>query len=145
MLYPDITTEKANLQKELDAAEQPIDFDPCKDGLLMKFGRYGGNVNDFRKPYGLAVNPLGDVFISDQGGNRILHFAKDGKFLNKIVADCDIHDIALFQNDSVLVASSKAGKYLLILFSWLSTKAPICKLIFFIVYVTEMWSIIIEW
>lgn len=117
MLYPDIATEKANLQMELEAEEQAIDLDPCKDNLLIKFGKYGSGVNDFRKPYGLAVSTRGDVFISDQTGSRILHFSEEGKFLSKIVTDCDIHDINLFLNGSLLVATSKAQNTILRIYS----------------------------
>ncbi len=47
-------------------------------------GKAGRDKEHLNKPTDMAVTPAGDVFVSDGYGNqRVVHFDKDGKFVNE--------------------------------------------------------------
>jgi DNA-binding beta-propeller fold protein YncE len=43
--------------------------------LLTTIGAYGSADGDFLNPWGVAVDSLGNVWVADQGGNRIEEFS----------------------------------------------------------------------
>ncbi len=66
---------------------QIFKFSP--DGvLLMTLGKAGGGIGPeyFTQPNGLLVTPSGDIFVVEGhggGGDRVLKFAKDGRFIKQ--------------------------------------------------------------
>lgn len=111
-LYPSIqntVTEKGD-QKEFVYVEG--------DGILLKFGHHGGTLNDFHKPYGLAVGPTGQFAISDRSGSRILVFSSTGILLSRITcANSKISSLAIMHDGNILVAVSNAGSAIMHLYN----------------------------
>lgn len=80
------------------------------DGMLLKFGQHGGTLNDFHKPYGLAVGPTGQFAVSDRSGSRILVFSNTGVLLSRITCvNSKISDLTIMRDGNILVAVSNAG------------------------------------
>ena len=46
-----------------------------------KFGSFGDGPKQFNQPFGVAVDPSGNVFVTDQGNHRIQKFTSTGGFL----------------------------------------------------------------
>jgi sugar lactone lactonase YvrE len=53
------------------------------DGTFLKeWGGYGGLPGQFKFPYDVAVDSMGNVYVADWNNSRIQKFAPDGTFLN---------------------------------------------------------------
>lgn len=60
-------------------------------------------------PYGLAVSPVGDVWVSEQGQNRIDRFAEDGALLERIESVLvNPNDMAMAPDGRLWVCNSNA-------------------------------------
>ena len=46
-----------------------------------KFGSFGDGPKQFNQPFGVAVDPSGNVFVTDSGNHRIQKFTSFGGFL----------------------------------------------------------------
>lgn len=57
-------------------AEDPPEF-------IKKFGRYGSGDGQFDRPYGVAADRFGHVYVADRNLHRIQKFTSDGVFLAK--------------------------------------------------------------
>jgi streptogramin lyase len=56
-------------------------FDP--DGtLIVEWGRYGILTGQFKNPYDVALDSMGNFYVADTFNSRIQKFASDGTFLN---------------------------------------------------------------
>lgn len=51
--------------------------------FITKWGTAGAGDGQFTTPAGIAVDSLGNVFVADQGNNRIQKFDSNGSFLTK--------------------------------------------------------------
>ncbi|XP_014776769.1 tripartite motif-containing protein 3 [Octopus bimaculoides] len=109
-LYPYIRDNDSN---DLNYQTYSPQKDFCTEGLLVKFGQYSRHVNEFQKPYGIAINRAGHICVSDLKGGRILIFSPTGIFLNKLLPSCDIYDVAILPNQNILTSVAKADKAIL--------------------------------
>jgi serine/threonine protein kinase/class 3 adenylate cyclase/sugar lactone lactonase YvrE len=48
---------------------------------ISTFGTYGGRRGQLRSPGGIALDPQGDIYVTDTGNNRIAVFTSAGKWL----------------------------------------------------------------
>jgi len=51
--------------------------------FITKWGSKGTGDGQFNSPYGVAVDSLGNVYVSDSGNHRIQKFQNDGTFITK--------------------------------------------------------------
>ena len=51
--------------------------------LSSKWGGYGIDSGRFKSPQGLAIDPSGNVYVTDTSNHRIQKFSSDGKFITK--------------------------------------------------------------
>ena len=58
------------------ATEDPPPF-------ILKWGLLGSAAGQFMEPHGIAVAPLGNVYVADFGNNRIQKFGPSGAFLTE--------------------------------------------------------------
>ena len=61
--------------------------DPDGDGPLSE------GDGQFRKPFGIAVDPQGRVYVLDQGNHRVQVFTGDGRFLGKWGSLCALYGL----------------------------------------------------
>ncbi|XP_060084020.1 tripartite motif-containing protein 3-like [Ylistrum balloti] len=84
LLYPSVP----DIAKVPETPSPPCDQSglPCTAGMLLKFGKWASTINDFHKPYGLAVGRNDEFVITDRGteyANRVLVFSKSGELLSR--------------------------------------------------------------
>jgi sugar lactone lactonase YvrE len=63
---------------DVDPAEG-TGFEVCT--ILCKNGSAGSGAGQFSEPYGIVVDALGDVYVTDRGNHRIQKFSPTGSFL----------------------------------------------------------------
>ena len=51
--------------------------------FVRQWGSFGSAAGQFMFPYGIAVAPSGNVYVTDQVNNRVEVFAPDGSFINQ--------------------------------------------------------------
>ncbi len=61
----------------------------------ISFGEKGSGIGQLKSPWGLAVSADGVVIIGDKGNQRLQMFSKSGIFLQSILTESDIEDIAV--------------------------------------------------
>lgn len=93
---------------------QPPPYDqsglPCTAGMLLKFGKWAPTMNDFQKPYGLAVGKNGEFIVTDRGtefSNRVLVFSKSGDLLSRFVCPgqhTKAASVAVTHGNNIMVA-----------------------------------------
>jgi hypothetical protein len=77
-LYPALQNAENDNKEQQDYIFVP------RDGMILKFGQFGGTLTDFHKPYSLAVGQNGQYAISERSGSRILVFSNTGILLSRI-------------------------------------------------------------
>ena len=61
-----------------------VDYEGKVTPVLSIGGTSGGKEGQFSSPWGVAVHyQIGNIFVADQGNNRVQVFDKDGKYLYK--------------------------------------------------------------
>ena len=50
---------------------------------MLRFGSEGGGDGQFNLPWGVTVDPKGDVYVADWRNDRIQRFTPDGEFVSK--------------------------------------------------------------
>ena len=51
--------------------------------ILAQWGTHGSGNGQFGHPAGLAIDGVGDVYVSDQTNNRVQVFTPDGAYLTQ--------------------------------------------------------------
>ncbi|MBK7643313.1 MAG: NHL repeat-containing protein [Planctomycetes bacterium] len=56
-------------------------FDRRNSKLVGAIGGFGGEDGQFRRPVDVAIDEEGQIYVADQGNQRVQRFDKDGRFL----------------------------------------------------------------
>ena len=75
-----------------DAENDAIFLFNSKGKYICTFGNKDG-IESLRYPRGVVVNSLGEVFVVDQGNNKVRKYSEDGAYLCSLVADQEFSDI----------------------------------------------------
>ena len=102
------------LYPQLSASESK---GPCKDKMVLSFGKFGPGVNDFMKPFGLAVSIKGEFVISDRAGNRIFVFSNTGQLKTRFNTNCIVNDVTVTKENNIMIAVSKSGSAIMRMYS----------------------------
>lgn len=98
-LYPALQNAENDNKEQQDYIFVP------RDGMILKFGQFGGTLTDFHKPYSLAVGQNGQYAISERSGSRILVYSNTGILLSRITClNCKISGLTLMRDGNILVA-----------------------------------------
>ena len=87
MSDPDIHQIKVDFEGNVWIAARKLGvvYKCSSDGkVLMVLGKYNEVGNDeahFNSPGDMAITSTGDVFVTDDGNHRLVHFDRDGKFI----------------------------------------------------------------
>jgi len=57
--------------------------DGKKSGLIAIWGKDGENDMEFKIPYGISINSLDQIFVTDTGNHRVQVFNKDGNYISQ--------------------------------------------------------------
>jgi RHS repeat-associated protein len=99
-------------------SEKVVEYSPSGAQLLL-FGSHGNGEGQFYEPWGIAIDPKGNVWVADSVNNRLQEFSSTGVYLNQynverpkgIAIDSSGNVwVARFKSSSVLELSS-AGVY----------------------------------
>ena len=81
----------ATMETSADSAKRPADAQkavtrPVEVVLehLSHFGRRGSGAGAFFEPSGIAVDPLGNVFVADTGNDRLQKFDSRGRYASEV-------------------------------------------------------------
>lgn len=67
-----------------DLAQRKV-FVMTLDGKeVLSFGGHGSEVGQFDYPHGIAVDPVGNIYVADSGNNRVQKFDSEGNFTSII-------------------------------------------------------------
>ncbi|XP_060595042.1 tripartite motif-containing protein 2-like [Ruditapes philippinarum] len=90
---------------------------PCSDKMALSFGKFGPGVNDFMKPFGLAVSTKGEFIISDRAGNRIFVFSNTGQLKSRFNTNCTVNDVTVTKENNIMIAVAKSGSAIMRMYS----------------------------
>ncbi len=63
-----------------------------RDGeVIQVIGRKGTEDGEFNHPSGVTVDKYGDIYVADQGNNRVQLFNSRGRFVEKFVGDATVN------------------------------------------------------
>ncbi|KAH3710443.1 tripartite motif-containing protein 3-like isoform X2 [Dreissena polymorpha] len=89
----------------------------CSKGLLLEFGKYGPEIDNFLKPFGLAVNSKDEFIVTDRGGNRVFVFNSHGILACRFTTDCGVNGVAATRDGNILIAVNNDGSAIMRLYS----------------------------
>ncbi|HLC56488.1 MAG TPA: 6-bladed beta-propeller [Candidatus Nanoarchaeia archaeon] len=77
-----IVREQQTLDKILEFLEKET-LDIITPEYVLQWGSNGNANGQFKKPFGIEVDDLGNVYVTDSETNRIQKFTSDGRFISK--------------------------------------------------------------
>ncbi|HEX3910006.1 MAG TPA: NHL repeat-containing protein [Solirubrobacteraceae bacterium] len=86
-------------------------FAPLSDAYVGQWITADGHRSSFAKPSGIGVEPGGNVYVADQGNERIVHLWGDGTYLSEIGGAGNIGGAQLNGADAVAVAPHSGRTY----------------------------------
>ena len=79
--------------------------------FLFKFGSIGSGPGEFRHPIDMEMDKNNNIYVLDYANKRIDKFNRQGKYVFSSKLKIVAHDLAILQEDKVLLTEIRMGSY----------------------------------